>query len=51
MTSHEMLLFKKKDYVGVITFNRPQALNAMNQQVFSELSRFQTKWGRIEKYG
>jgi enoyl-CoA hydratase len=39
MTSYETLLFEKKDRIGTITFNRPKALNAMNRQVFSELSR------------
>ncbi len=39
MNEYETLLFEKKDRIGTITFNRPKALNAMNQQVFFELSR------------
>lgn len=33
----ETLLFEKKESIGVVTFNRPQALNALNSQVMKEL--------------
>jgi enoyl-CoA hydratase len=34
------LLFEKKDDVGVLFFNRPTALNALNSQVLNELQAF-----------
>jgi enoyl-CoA hydratase len=38
MIGYETLLFEKKANIGVITFNRPKAFNAMNRQAFIELS-------------
>ena len=29
----EFIKFEKEDYIGIITINRPQALNALNSQV------------------
>ncbi len=34
----EFIKFEKEDYIGVITINRPQALNALNSQVLDELN-------------
>ena len=33
----ETVLFEKRGKVGLITLNRPQALNALNAQLMSEL--------------
>ncbi len=35
----ETVLFEKRGKVGLITFNRPQALNALNAQLISDLNR------------
>lgn len=35
--SYQHLLFDTKDRIGVITFNRPKALNALNQELLCEL--------------
>ncbi|MHA6722770.1 enoyl-CoA hydratase [Sphingomonas sp. RS2018] len=37
MTSYETLIVERRDAVTLITLNRPQALNALNAQVLSEL--------------
>ena len=34
----EFIKFEKEDYIGIITINRPQALNALNSQVLDELN-------------
>jgi enoyl-CoA hydratase len=31
------LIFTKEDGIGIVTINRPEALNALNVEVFSEL--------------
>ena len=36
----ETLLFEEKESIGILKINRPKALNALNQQVLSELSQF-----------
>jgi enoyl-CoA hydratase len=38
--AYENLEFKKEASVGVLTINRPQALNALNAQVIKELGEF-----------
>jgi len=35
----ETVLFEKRGRVGLITFNRPQALNALNAQLIAELNQ------------
>ena len=35
--SYETILVETKDKVGVITLNRPKALNALNDQLMDEL--------------
>jgi len=37
--SYETLLFEKDENIATITFNRPDVLNAINQQVVSELDQ------------
>ncbi|MBI4776805.1 MAG: enoyl-CoA hydratase/isomerase family protein [Deltaproteobacteria bacterium] len=37
--SYETLLFEKDENIAIITFNRPDVLNAINQQVVSELDQ------------
>ncbi|MFN7104736.1 MAG: enoyl-CoA hydratase-related protein, partial [Pseudorhizobium sp.] len=38
MTTYETLLTEKRGNVGLITLNRPQALNALNSTVMRELA-------------
>ena len=35
--SYEYLMFEREGNVGVIKFNRPKALNAVNPEVFRDL--------------
>jgi len=35
--SYETLLYEKRDGIGVVTINRPEKLNALNQKVMKEL--------------
>jgi enoyl-CoA hydratase len=35
--TYQTLLYEKKDGIGTVTLNRPEALNALNSTVFSEL--------------
>ncbi|MEO8548259.1 MAG: enoyl-CoA hydratase [Sphingomicrobium sp.] len=37
MTNYETILVERRDAVTLVTLNRPQALNALNNQVLSEL--------------
>jgi enoyl-CoA hydratase len=39
MTTYDSLLLERKDKIGIITFNRPEALNALNRHAFLELNR------------
>ena len=34
----EFITFEQKDQIGIITINRPKALNALNSQVLDELN-------------
>ncbi len=38
MSEYKNILFEQKDSIGIITINRPKALNALNIDVFNELS-------------
>ncbi|MGM9973659.1 MAG: short-chain-enoyl-CoA hydratase [Clostridiaceae bacterium] len=33
----EYVILEKKDHIGIITLNRPEALNALNEQILTEL--------------
>ncbi|GII94856.1 enoyl-CoA hydratase [Sinosporangium siamense] len=46
MTSYETILIDRKDRVGVITLNRPEALNALNLQVMHEVIAAATEFDR-----
>jgi len=39
---HETLLYEQKDNVGILTLDRPEHLNAINEEMIEELERF---WG------
>ncbi|MET3036573.1 enoyl-CoA hydratase-related protein [Chryseobacterium sp. NRRL B-14859] len=36
----ETLLYQQNNHIGILTINRPQALNALNEQVLKELNLF-----------
>ena len=44
MSIYKNLLTEIKEGIGTITFNRPEALNALNQQTMDELDRVLTDW-------
>jgi enoyl-CoA hydratase len=37
MTGHDFVLYKKKENIAILTFNRPEALNALNTEVNIQL--------------
>lgn len=49
--AYETILVDKRDSVGLITLNRPKALNALNQQVIAELERALTQFDADEEVG
>ena len=44
MSTYKNLLTEIKDGIGTLTFNRPEALNALNQQTIDELDQVLTNW-------
>ncbi|MEV6206351.1 enoyl-CoA hydratase [Kitasatospora sp. NPDC051914] len=46
MTEYETILVDRKDRVGIITLNRPKALNALNTQVMNEVVAAATAFDR-----
>lgn len=49
--AYETILVDKRDSVGLITLNRPKALNALNQQVILELERALAQFDADEDVG
>lgn len=49
--AYETILVDKRDAVGLITLNRPKALNALNQEVINELERALTHFDADEEVG
>ncbi len=45
--SYETILLDIKGRVGLITLNRPQALNALNAQIVSELNQALDRLGPL----
>lgn len=45
-TSYETILVERDQRVGIITLNRPQALNALNTQVMNEVTSAATQFDR-----
>ncbi len=45
-TSYETILVERDQRVGIITLNRPQALNALNSQVMNEVTTASTEFDR-----
>lgn len=48
---YETLIVEKRDEVGVITLNRPQALNALNSTLLKELRHILASFSRDESIG
>lgn len=48
---YETLIVEKRDDVGVITLNRPQALNALNSTLLKELRHILASFSRDESIG
>lgn len=49
--SYETILVETKDKVGVITLNRPKALNALNDQLMEELGQAMKQFEQDEQIG
>jgi enoyl-CoA hydratase len=49
--NYEAILVETKDKVGVITLNRPKALNALNDQLMDELGHALNQFDQDEKIG
>ena len=39
---YEYILYEKEDNIGILTINRPKALNALNSAVIGELEQVVT---------
>lgn len=50
-TAYETILVETKGRVGIVTLNRPKALNALNSQLFKELNAVLDGWETDENIG
>lgn len=50
-TAYETILAETKGRVGIITLNRPKALNALNSQLFKEMNAVLDGWETDENIG
>src|SRR4051812_17251790 len=51
MMNYEAILVEVKDKIGVITLNRPKALNALNDQLMDELGHALKQFDQNEQIG
>lgn len=49
--TYETILVERDQRVGIITLNRPQALNALNSQVMNEVTALQPNWTMTRTLG
>lgn len=48
---YQTIRYEKQDNIGILTINRPEALNALNSAVVSDLERPISRWRRTPSLG